>query len=691
MADVKKLSELALANSVSDADLIDVSVYQLGGGYVSNAVSIGTLFNNSSASTTYLTISNAASTYDTIINASNHTNNSFIHFTEGSIDHTNILNIGSNSHADIDIALIRLADTSGENTGDQDLTPYLTISNASSEYLTISNAASTYLTDAPSDGSQYARQNNTWSVVTGYSNAVGDTRYLMLDTSNGPLTGNLEISKADPNITLTDSGDGNSATWTRSDTDGKVSHKNVALTVAGSAISNQEAHYLMNDNAASTTLIDAEGNYNGTITGGNNSADLTTTGKINAALVFDGSADGVDLGASIIDVSSDFSVAFWMNPVSAVSTTEVVLCNGDVGTTGFYGRWNGGKIGFAVNGVYGTTVSVSTGTWTHIIFVRTGGTNYIYKNNDAGTIASTTTPKAATKNTYLCRRDTDNTLHFEGSLDDVRFFSKALSADERSLLYNSGSGTENNSGFLGFLVDVEQTYITHEDGSGSGEAGILTLGHTNSRNIINSDFGTFLNDNVYMQSDTDKLYFGAGDDASIYYDGSDLIIDSDTDIRLSNLTDNGFVKTSGGDGTLSVDTTEYLSSSNAVSTYLTISNAASTYISDYTYGLTVDGSGSQLTTGIKGYVTIPMNIELLEWYIVAKESGAVIIDINNGIGGNSIVGGGNRPTLISQQNSSANVTSWDTTTLNQGDLIEFEVDSASTVTWVNLIVKARKI
>lgn len=43
---------------------------------------------------------------------------------------------------------------------------------------------------------------------------------------------------------------------------------------------------------------------------------------------------------------------------------------------------------------------------------------------------------------------------------------------------------------------------------------------------------------------------------------------------LSNLTTNGFVKTSGGDGTLSVDTGTYLLSSTAASTYATISNLA---------------------------------------------------------------------------------------------------------------------
>ena len=51
--DYKKLTELDPVITLSDNDLIDVSVYN-GGNWVSNSASIATLVNNSSASTTYL-------------------------------------------------------------------------------------------------------------------------------------------------------------------------------------------------------------------------------------------------------------------------------------------------------------------------------------------------------------------------------------------------------------------------------------------------------------------------------------------------------------------------------------------------------------------------------------------------------------------------------------------------------------
>lgn len=69
----------------------------------------------------------------------------------GTISHTNLTDKGTNTHAEIDTALTRLANTSGTNTGDQDLSGYLT-------------------------------------------SATAATTYLKLDSSNDPVTGDLTLS-----------------------------------------------------------------------------------------------------------------------------------------------------------------------------------------------------------------------------------------------------------------------------------------------------------------------------------------------------------------------------------------------------------------------------------------------------------------------------------------------------------------
>ena len=113
-------------------------------------------------------------------------------------------------------------------------------------------------------------------------------------------------------------------------------------------------------------------------------------------------------------------------------------------------------------------------------------------------------------------------------------------------------------------------------------------------------------------------------------------------------------------------------------------------------GLTVDGGGSVLTTGSKGFVYVPYNCSISSWVVVADQAGSVVVDVKRSSYSGfpttaSIVGGsGNKPTLSSVQINSAALTSWTSTLIQAGDVIEFNVDSAVTVTRVNLFLRVTK-
>jgi len=130
--------------------------------------------------------------------------------------------------------------------------------------------------------------------------------------------------------------------------------------------------------------------------------------------------------------------------------------------------------------------------------------------------------------------------------------------------------------------------------------------------------------------------------------------------------------------------------SSALSPYLTSATAAATYqpIGSYlttqkgAFGLTLSGT---LTTGSKGYVILPYNCTVTKWYITADVSGSIVIDVKKS--GVSIVGAGNKPTLSGVSNNSANISGWTTSSLVDGDVLEFNVDSVATVTKVTLTIK----
>ncbi len=114
------------------------------------------------------------------------------------------------------------------------------------------------------------------------------------------------------------------------------------------------------------------------------------------------------------------------------------------------------------------------------------------------------------------------------------------------------------------------------------------------------------------------------------------------------------------------------------------------------FGITIDGAGSVITTGVKGYSVLPYNAIITGWDIVGDVVGSCVIDVWKASSGTiptvaNTITGTEKPTLSTQQiNSDNNLTSW-TTNVSLGDVIAFNVDSATTVKRVNLIIKVIKI
>lgn len=106
---------------------------------------------------------------------------------------------------------------------------------------------------------------------------------------------------------------------------------------------------------------------------------------------------------------------------------------------------------------------------------------------------------------------------------------------------------------------------------------------------------------------------------------------------------------------------------------------------NHTMGITVDGGISTPTTGSKGFVTIPFSGTLTHWYLAADASGSAVIDIKRS--GSSIVGAGNKPTLSSAQSGNAAIASWTSVAISAGDIIEFNLDSITTIKRINLVIK----
>jgi hypothetical protein len=128
----------------------------------------------------------------------------------------------------------------------------------------------------------------------------------------------------------------------------------------------------------------------------------------------------------------------------------------------------------------------------------------------------------------------------------------------------------------------------------------------------------------------------------------------------------------------------------------TVTGFTSTGVTLGSFGITIDGSGSSITPGLKNYLSLPYNGYITGYVIIADQSGSTSIDIwkdNYGsfppTSGDSITGG-NYPSLSSQQiNQDTTLSGW-TTNFSVGDIICFNVISATTVTRINLTINVTK-
>lgn len=108
----------------------------------------------------------------------------------------------------------------------------------------------------------------------------------------------------------------------------------------------------------------------------------------------------------------------------------------------------------------------------------------------------------------------------------------------------------------------------------------------------------------------------------------------------------------------------------------------------------IDGGGSAITTGSKGSLSIPAAYTITGWTLVADASGSAVVDVKkstySGFPTTSSICGADKPTLSSvQKNQNLSVSAW-TTAVTAGDVLEFNVDSATTVTRLTLTIVATK-
>ena len=193
-----------------------------------------------------------------------------------------------------------------------------------------------------------------------------------------------------------------------------------------------------------TPVPDDSGNgHTGTVNG----ATWVTNGVTDASYSFDGTNDYINMGNSI-SLSGSFSISLWVNPLAWESASYRALIAKTVSgqNTGFSFEKKGGSSGtdslWIADGTSWRSAdspsALPSGAWSHVVGVYDGTNITVYVNAQAGTPAASPAMGANSANILLGHSawsDSDPYRYFSGTLDEVRIYSRALTAAEVQQLY----------------------------------------------------------------------------------------------------------------------------------------------------------------------------------------------------------------------------------------------------------------
>ncbi len=110
----------------------------------------------------------------------------------------------------------------------------------------------------------------------------------------------------------------------------------------------------------------------------------------------------------------------------------------------------------------------------------------------------------------------------------------------------------------------------------------------------------------------------------------------------------------------------------------------------------IDGGGSAITTGVKGHLRVPFGCTVERVTLAADQAGSIQIDIWKStyagfppVDAGSITGGHEPSIATDSKYDDAVLTGW-SKSLNDGEILAFNVDSATTITRVTVNLQVRK-
>ncbi len=367
-------------------------------------------------------------------------------------------------------------------------------------------------------------KNGVWSHLIGTYDGSQVCFYVngVLDGACGALTGNIKTNSLPVRLGKLSTSGGTTEFYVGLIDDARVYNRAISATEikqlyqSGNAKMNTSSTnkntsglvgYWTFDGAdtTTTTATDKSGSgNNGTLTNG----PIMVSGKTGQALKFDGVNDVVTMPVGTEDFGSgDFTISLWTKFGKSLYSWQRLfgkkgVAAANVGYSIYYGGDTSKLMWSTADGTTAmekwTVSSFTTNVWHHVVMVRNSSDpkiGYFFVDGVRYELASTPTVVntfSASVQPSVGALPGGSGLNFDGYVDDIRTYNRALSATEIKQLYNTGVGTQVNSaqvntpssslttGLVGYWpfngIDVSTT--TAFDRSTGGNNGTLTNGPT---------------------------------------------------------------------------------------------------------------------------------------------------------------------------------------------------------------------
>jgi len=259
------------------------------------------------------------------------------------------------------------------------------------------------------------------------------------------------------------------------DSPGLTNH--TAITMDGSGLNLGLVVQWKLDESSGTTAADSSGNgYDGTLT--NMNGNEWTTGTLDGALEFDGSDELVSCGnLDVTGGDGHITLTAWMK-ADDFGTSDARFISKATGTSTsqhywMLSTWNGSQLRFrlrtsSTQNLYSSSGVLSTGVWTHVAATWDGSTMRVYRNatdvgstSKSGTLATNGSVGVAIGN----QPPGAGNRPFDGLIDDVRIYNRALSAAE---LVDVAAGLGGGPPASGGVVSGGAGYVKQGSSGSSG-------------------------------------------------------------------------------------------------------------------------------------------------------------------------------------------------------------------------------